>query len=277
MSQQVGPAIGHYGATTMELLGDVDWDKNIFNAMQTGRLTSAQAAWLWGYSDGYSWTVKGDRNGGTAAAFYGQWLCLTKTLCGDDADCPNSLAADGMFCWELEENGGVPNRFSYVAGPRPTEFTDLRSTTQSYNVWDGMTGATNGGEAATQASVGAAGLDPLAWYAPTNKYKGLITYAPVKLLANNAVWSVKVAQPKYQADGLYKWNFRVNDGDQVALYQNKYSVAVGDSAKYRTPGAYNPLVTNALNPHWQRTLTTVTGAAALGASMLTVGAALLSF
>jgi hypothetical protein len=95
MSSTVLSALGDYSAMTLTMAGTPDWDTYIFDMVDAGTFTNAQAQWLWDYSDG--WTAKLDATS-TSATPAASHYCLKKSA-GYDAD--NGLASMGLFCFSI--------------------------------------------------------------------------------------------------------------------------------------------------------------------------------
>jgi hypothetical protein len=46
-------SLGSWGALTMTITGEADWDTTLFTKLKAGTLTKNQANALWKYTDGY--------------------------------------------------------------------------------------------------------------------------------------------------------------------------------------------------------------------------------
>merc|ERR1712167_113328 len=81
--------------------------------------------------------------------------------------------------------------------------------------------STNGNDLWSDLGTGLDLSAPNQWYGTANTYKGMITYSPAKTSSTVPhTYSIKICQPKYQANGYYKYNFRLNKGDTVQMWGN---------------------------------------------------------
>jgi hypothetical protein len=52
-------ALTSFGAITMTITGDTDWDTSLFTSLKAGTISENEAKALWTYTDGYKVNISG--------------------------------------------------------------------------------------------------------------------------------------------------------------------------------------------------------------------------
>jgi len=108
---------------TLGLSGTDDWDKTIFDLIDSGDYTAAQGQWLWDYSDGWKATLAATSTSATPARSY---YCLKKT----GGTVSSAKAGDGLFCFSIGgSDAGVTQNIAYLHLDEPLSTTDWTTGT----------------------------------------------------------------------------------------------------------------------------------------------------
>ena len=188
---QIVAAETKFGALLLTLEGTLDFNKHVFQNLQSGNWNEAQAENLWKYTDGYKFKITGEYKATTSAIH-----CVMKTAVLADSN--GRASGSGAICFS--STNGVISKLEYRNSPND----------DTANLWTGSVDANYASENA--------------WNSSNNAYKAFVTnnwnIAPTEQVA----WTLY--QPKWQADDLYYNNFRINKEDTVQAFYNDAGVAV---------------------------------------------------
>ena len=187
----VGTKTNFSAAVTLSLTGTLDFNKMVFDNMNNGIWTEAQAEMVWNYTDGYKFTITSTHSGTNDTSKH----CITKTKA---ALASGQDASGAVICFD--SNRAKLTDMNYYLGPGAKHYDP---SVDAMKKWTNL--------ATPLASA-------KAWALPTNAYKGLLTWSPTVACTTSCAVSWSLYQPKFQHNDYYYNNFRLNAGDTVQAY-----------------------------------------------------------